>query len=415
MIPTNKKIHIIGGGTVFHVRPHLALSAPAYGATARQLADLCRKRFDQMDTVVHLTKMANQGQGNLETQKDVQELVNNLVADYSTKIIFMTTAFVDYSATINDEKEDGKYGKRLNSSLETAPLMQLSALPKVIKTIREKRKDIFLIGFKTTSGANEVEQYQAALHLVKANSCNLVFANDVKTRLNIVVTPEESRHHVTMNRVEALEGLIEMTYYRSQLTFTRSTVVAGNPVPWDSPDVPTTLRTVVNYCIQQGAYKVFRGVTAGHFAIKLNNTTFLTSRRKTNFNELDKVGLVKVVTDGPDSVIAYGSKPSVGGQSQRIVFENHSEYDCIVHFHCPKKKESLVPTVSQREFECGSHECGKNTSNGLKKFGNLSAVFLDEHGPNIVFNSNIDPNEVISFIDKNFDLREKTGGLIDPS
>lgn len=128
--------------------------------------------------------------------------------------------------------------------------------------------------------------------------------------------------------------------------------------------------------------------------------------------DLDKNGLVKVVTDGPDSVIAYGSKPSVGGQSQRIVFHEHQEYDCIVHFHCPKKPNSLVPEVSQKEYECGSHQCGQNTSRGLQKFGNLSAVYLQEHGPNIVFHKSINPQEVIDFIEANFDLDEKTGGYV---
>ena len=102
----------------------------------------------------------------------------------------------------------------------------------------------------------------------------------------------------------------------------------------------------------------------------------------------------------------------MGGQSQRIVFNDHQEYDCIVHFHCPKKENSEVPTISQREYECGSHECGKNTSNNLKKFGNLSAVYLDEHGPNIVFHRNINPQEVINFIEANFDLSKKTGGYV---
>jgi hypothetical protein len=32
------------------------------------------------------------------------------------------------------------------------------------------------------------------------------------------------------------------------------------------------------------------------------------------------------------------------------------------------------------------------------------------HGPNIVFNRNIDPQEVIDFINRNFDLYDKTGG-----
>jgi hypothetical protein len=189
-------------------------------------------------------------------------------------------------------------------------------------------------------------------------------------------------------------------------------VVAGEPIPWNSPMVFDSLRTVVNHCVNHNAYKPFKGSTVGHFACKLSDNTFLTSIRKSNFNDLDKNGLVKITTDGPDTVIAYGSKPSVGGQSQRIVFSEHPEYDCIVHFHTPKKMDSEVPTVSQREYECGSHQCGQNTSSGLKKFGNLSAVYLDQHGPNIVFNHEIDPQEVIDFIENNFALSEKTGGPV---
>lgn len=150
----------------------------------------------------------------------------------------------------------------------------------------------------------------------------------------------------------------------------------------------------------------------GHFAAKLSDDTFLTSKRKTNFNDIAKNGLVKIKTDGPDTVLAFGAKPSVGGQSQRIVFKDHPGMDCIVHAHVPIRKGSEVPVVSQREYECGSHECGKNTSRGLKKFGNLWAVFLDQHGPNIVFNKSINPQEVIDFIEANFDLEGKTGGYV---
>lgn len=56
--------------------------------------------------------------------------------------------------------------------------------------------------------------------------------------------------------------------------------------------------------------------------------------------------------------------------------------------------------------------CGANTSKGLEQFGNLKAVYLTEHGPNIVFNKNIDPQEVIDFIGMNFDLSKKTGGYV---
>jgi hypothetical protein len=121
------------------------------------------------------------------------------------------------------------------------------------------------------------------------------------------------------------------------------------------------------------------------------------------------VGLVKVESTGPNDVVAYGSKPSVGGMSQRIIFSEHPEMDCIVHFHCPPFAGVDVSTRAQKNLECGSHECGKNTSNGLKEvIPGIKCVYLDNHGPNIVFNHNIDPQLVIDFIDQHFDLHRST-------
>ena len=409
-----KTVEIIGGGTVSHVRSHLAITAPAYGTTAKKLYELCKSHSDLLDVNLHLTKMAG---GFLETAEDVKRLVDEWKLDYNVKIVFFNPAMVDFDGYIANELENpyktpsGKYEERLKSRAGEQTLI-LTPKEKIIKDIRNGRKDIFLVGFKTTCGATEDEQYIAGLHLLKESSCNLVFANDTKTRLNMIITPEEAKYHVTTDRVLALTNLVEMAYLRSHLSFTRSTVVAGEAIPWESDMVPPSLRKAVDYCISRGAYKEFRGSTVGHFACKIDEKVFLTSKRKTNFNDLPKIGLIKVVVDGDDTVIAYGAKPSVGGQSQRIIFSEHNDYDCIVHFHCPKKIDSKVPSVSQREYECGSHECGQNTSNGLKKFGNLSAVMLDNHGPNIVFNHSIDPQEVIDFIEANFDLTGKTGGPV---
>lgn len=414
----NKKIVIFGGGTISHVRNHLGICAPAYGRTARKLAALATEILPTMDVVLKLTQMASMGLGDIETNEDVEREIDKILKDDVTKVIIMNVALCDYNGTITDPgtslkrfvEKSGKYEDRLQTS-EGVQHMRLTPAEKIISKIRKERKDIFLVGFKTTCGATEDEQYLSALNLCKKSSCNLVFANDTKTRLNLIATPEEARYHVTTDRDEALTGLLKMVFHRTHLTFTRSTVVAGDPIPWNSKDIPDSLRTVVNYCIQNNAYKPFNGVTAGHFACKINDTTFLTSIRKTNFNKLPEVGLVKIVTDGPDTVLAYGAKPSVGGQSQRIVFNDHKDCDCIVHFHTPILPGSKVPVRSQYEFSCGSHECGTNTSKGLSKFGNLYAVYLDNHGPNIVFNHKIDPQEVINFIEENFDLTQKTGGF----
>ena len=419
-----KNVHIFGGGTVAHIANHFAVCAPAYGTTAKTLFHIMDydKRYDNMRVILEMTKMAG---GELETNEDVAKRIAALKADPRTKIIFFNCALVDYEAQhleaysptaeynpTESTYDIGKYVGRLNTSDRPIVNVSFKATRKLISTIREGRKDIFLVGFKTTCGATKQEMYEKGLKLCKEGSANLVLVNDTKTRWNMIVTPEEAAYHETDDREFALRNLVDMAWSRSHLTFTQSTVVDGTPIPWNDPRIPDSIRTVVNYCIKGNAYKPFNGATVGHFAVKLSDTEFLTSIRKSNFNDLDKNGMVYVKTDGPDTVLAYGAKPSVGGQSQRIVFNDHVGMDCIVHFHSPLRPNHshMIPIVSQREVECGSHQCGKNTSDNLRQIGNLKVVMLDKHGPNIVFNRNINPQEVIDFIDFNFDLTKKTGG-----
>lgn len=421
----NKKIYILAGGTIFHLRPHLAICCPVYGTTGKELTDLCIDKARNMDVYPLYTKMALNScksqkeldfslANSIESNEDVKRFIQEtIIPDPSVKIVFLPVGMCDYTGSIKDIA--GKDLPRLSTKINKDVDIKLTPAEKVINIIRKVRKDIFVVGFKATYGKTEDEQYLEGLNLLKEASLNLVLANDIHTKTCMIITPEEARYHTTKDRREVLENLVDMTLLRSHLTFTRSTIVNGTAIPWNSELIPSSLRKVINYCIEKGAYKPFRGATVGHFAVKLDDNTFLTSIRKSNFNDIEKNGLVKIKTDGPDNVFAYGHKPSVGGQSQRIIFADHKdkEYNCIVHFHCPIKEGSLVPIVSQREYECGSHECGKNTSNGLKQFGNLSAVYLDNHGPNIVFNKNINPEEVQKFIDDNFDLSSKTGGYVD--
>lgn len=422
-----KNVYFFGGGTVAHITNHLAICAPAYGETARQLEFICeeRKYFENCNLNLILTKMAANKEdikGGFETNEDIAIVIEKLKNDSATKVIFFSCALVDvapqhgtkFMKNGQNVSYDGfgKYNSRLETRDITSTEINFKPADKIIANIRKGRKDIFLVGFKTTCGATKQEMFEKGLRLCKESSVNLVLVNDTKTRWNMIISPEESAYHETDNRMEALANLCEMAYLRSHLTFTQSTVIDGKTVPWDDNRVPNSLRTVVNHCIKGNAYKPFNGATVGHFAVKLSDTEFLTSIRKSDFNKLSEIGLVYVKTDGPDTVIAYGAKPSVGGQSQRIVFNDHKGMDCIVHYHCEMRKNApdAIPIVSQRAVECGSHACGMQTSNGLKQFGNLKCVMLDQHGPNIVFSKTIDPQEVINFIERNFDLTKKTGG-----
>lgn len=405
-----KQVIIFGGGTFSYVRSHLSLATPAFGKTAKYIFNISTRWFDNMHIRMCLTKMAD-SKSNIITNDDVNDVVEKMIQDNTVKVVFFNVALCDFDGQI-DSVESGKYAERLetcNGSL----IMKLTPSEKIIKKIREKRKDIFLVAFKTTAGADQATQYAKGLNLLKASSANLVLANDLVTRSNMIITPEEGVYCSTINRADALEELIKMAWHRSHLSFTRSTVVDGQPIPWNDNRVYPSLRTVVDYCIKKGAYKKFRGVTTGHFACKIGKGEFLTSIRKTSFMDIDKNGMVHVKTDGDDRVISYGAKPSVGGQSQRIIFDKLNDTDCIVHFHCPLKPNNPDPIIirSQKEYECGSHECGQNTADGLTKHGNIYAVMLDKHGPNIVFSHSIDPQEVIDFIGRNFDLDKSTSGF----
>lgn len=452
------KIYIIAGGTNFPIRPHLALSAPAYGQTGKDLVEACGEAFKERDdeatkwgTHLILTKMAggryigeDKKLFSYDTNEDISALIDAIVADPEVRVLFMPVALCDFDVTdiesfsvdsdrgvVHDKKGVGKDLPRLKTSeyqphvednewdgkRYISPTLRLALLPsaKIIQKVRKMRKDIFLVGFKTTTGATEQSQFNAGLRLMKESSCNLVLANDIHTRLNMVITPEQAKYAVTTDRGEAIRALVKIAAARCNGTFTRSTVIDGDIVSWNSPEIPDSLRTVVNHCIARGAYKPFMGKTVGHFAAKLGDGKYLTSVRRTNFNDLlldpHKNGLVKIETQGDDKVVAYGARPSVGGQSQRIIFAEHPGLDCIFHAHVVLRPGSVVPVQAQWPNECGSMQCGKTTSSGLVDFDGIKAVYLENHGPNVVFSKNHDPALVIKFIEDNFDLERSTSGL----
>ena len=296
----------------------------------------------------------------------------------------------------------------------------LSADLDTIANLRATRKSLYAVGIKTSMGLDPSRQYTEALEFLKKTSINLVLATDLLTDNNLVVAPEETHYGQSPNLVETLDFLAKMVTSRMTNRFTRSTVIPAETIAWSSPVVPENLRAVVNHCIERGAYKPVLGKTAGHFAVKLSDNEILTSIRKSNFNDLANVGLVRVESVGDNEVIAHGARPSVGGQSQRQIFAAHKETN-IAHFHCPVKADaplfSQIPVRDQWPNECGSHQCGANTSQGLHQVDlgdgdSLKIVFLDNHGPNIVFSDDTPADKIIGFIDANFDLSAKTGGLL---
>lgn len=430
-----KKIHILGGGTNFHVRPHLAISAPAKGTTARAIYASCN--FSDVKGTrnplsvdysihIHLTKMASES-SKIDTNADVEKLVDQIIADPDSKMVFFTTALCDFEGSILEALDwgegpawmkdvaphrtaSGKDQKRLQSR-EGSQYMELTPASKIIGKIRETRKDIFLIGFKTTAGVSEDSQFDAGLKLCKEAHCNLVLANDLHTRVNMIVTPEQARYSVTTDRNQVIMDLVEMAGERSKGTFARCKIEDGELYEFNSPEIPDSLRQVVQACVDKGAYQPFNGKCVGHFAVKKPDGSVLCSIRRSNYNT--GIKMVKMITLNERETIAYGARPSAGSRSQWIMFNKNPSLDCVVHFHCPLKPGKSVSLREQKYKECGSNECGYNTAEGLVPVsddGLIYAVMLDNHGPNILFNHSVDPQRVMAFIEENFDLSKTTRG-----
>lgn len=219
-----KTVEVIGGGTLIYVSPHFALCSPAFGNTAKRIAELCNEHSDKLKVNLTLTRMAG-GSKDMEEVYDVERWVNQLSLD--VKIVFFNVAMCDFYPDALDgdyTKELGKDHPRLQTRDENgnprAYELRLRPYNKIIREIRKHRKDIFLVGFKATSGFTEDEQYIAGLNLLKEASCNLVLANDAVSRVSMIITPEEARYHVSTDRDMVLRNLVEMAYLRSHLSFT---------------------------------------------------------------------------------------------------------------------------------------------------------------------------------------------------
>src|SRR3989338_5818928 len=158
---TNKTVHVIGGGTRFHIDSHLYLGSKAAGNTARKIAELCRAHDQTMDVELTLTNMADP-QSLIDTNEDLKALVEKLVADKTTKVIFFNAAVLDFDGKLLNEDGTGychvgkNEGRLRSTTASGGPLfrhMHLTTSEKIVKLVRhgdkEKdpkvRKDIFLI------------------------------------------------------------------------------------------------------------------------------------------------------------------------------------------------------------------------------------------------------------------------------
>lgn len=210
------KTVIYGGGTISHIRSHLALCAPAFGNTARQLHKLMKT-----PTVLELTKMAD-NRSDIVTAEDLWNNLSEHLLDWDVKCIVMSAAVCDFTAEI-DGAQSGAHAERLNSKQGT----EITCTPadKIIGKIKKLRPDVIVVGFKTTTNAEPREMQEKARKQLDEGVSNLVLANDTVTRLNMLVT--RARQLNSDNRADVLRALAETVDDKVLFYHCRNVVFSG--------------------------------------------------------------------------------------------------------------------------------------------------------------------------------------------
>jgi hypothetical protein len=209
-----KHIYVVTGGTLVHVRPHFSLCAAAYGQVGSEIHDgltaglAARRRVD--DFRVHLvrTRMAGPSPAETvahlqelgvppapETNADLRTLVQAVTARAETAALVMAAAVCDFEPvelTVTGETgpqtttDFGKGQKRLHH-VRSATLA-LRPSEKLVDLVKSGRPEVCLVTFKTTAGLLESDLRAQAMQNLQRSRSDLVFANDIQHRLNLVVT-----------------------------------------------------------------------------------------------------------------------------------------------------------------------------------------------------------------------------------
>jgi phosphopantothenoylcysteine synthetase/decarboxylase len=194
------RLLVFGGGTFTHLRNHLAISAPAFGTTAKKLHNRL------IGSELFLTKMADTNSV-LMTNMDVELFIDDVLKDKNVKTIILNIAFCDYEALPIDNIENGSHADRLSTSNGNINI-ELKPTKKVVKKIKKERPDIFLVSFKTTTNKTIGEQIEIGNKSKSDNLSNIVFCNDTVTRQNIIISDDGVV--IFNNRNEALETLCQI-------------------------------------------------------------------------------------------------------------------------------------------------------------------------------------------------------------
>ncbi|MEM2933805.1 MAG: bifunctional phosphopantothenoylcysteine decarboxylase/phosphopantothenate--cysteine ligase CoaBC [Methanocellales archaeon] len=167
-----KKILITGGGTAEALDPIRILTNRSSGRTGVELANEAYRRGASI-TLVHRSNL-NCTSSEIKTiyVESVEEMINAVMKELESEkydILISAAAISDFTLARSATKI--KSGEPV--------LLRLKPAPKLIKMVREKYPDLYLVGFKAETYVSEEELIKRAKFARQRDRLNLIVANDV--------------------------------------------------------------------------------------------------------------------------------------------------------------------------------------------------------------------------------------------
>lgn len=208
--PSKGSVLITAGGTREPIDSVRSITNTSTGQTAAQIADALSRNGYQVTYLKAKNAVTSSAAFNtieFDTFQDLQRILHEtLHAEYFKAVIHL--------AAVSDFHVANAISQKMEST--DSVQLQLKANPKLIDHLKEwsKNKDIFVIGFKLTSSASEIERNEAVQKIFKKNVVNAVVHNDLSeitshSHTGKIFTSAQNKINFT-NKNELSKGLTDL-------------------------------------------------------------------------------------------------------------------------------------------------------------------------------------------------------------
>ncbi len=151
------------------------------------------------DKIFNLKRVVEHSTGyQCPTYKDFNSYVSELHKQldvFNPDVVVLAAAVSDYGTV----PVDGKIRTGNSMNIELYPL------PKIIKTIKERKPSVKLVGFKLLVNSTDGELIENAIGSINSNGCDLVVANDLRDIKNnqhrvILVSKKNGNYIITEHK-----------------------------------------------------------------------------------------------------------------------------------------------------------------------------------------------------------------------